>query len=583
METVVLLQRQMELHGTLRRPPTTPTQLKETYATMKEVSNFFHTVRCTAASLNSSPETVFQCLMHIGMGGVVSFDRQRRDGAVPMHQAKVLARSTAIELEPRLQETLPGAKLDAMVAFSKTTRTLLRIKIEDGNDFATAERALQQFLEYLDFINFASGKSPEMMFKLYMVEDEASLLALLGRGVPSGSRGSSENRAADTMPSLPTDAHLDGEVCRLAQVSESTTEAAGERLSALRTIDHWLSTIAEDKFCNHISQLVSSLSGPLCVCAGEKRSAICRQACSVIITISERTPAAFYLDGPLKIAIAKWCTVLVRGVFVTVSAIAHATDTALRAIVVGSSGNAAALKSILEGLEAGAHPELRRRCLGYLALGVVASRGDVCVVLHGLAVVAAKYTDIGDTACRKMARALCISIAHFTNTPVAVGSPKTETLIRQEAIELKAILGDVDVFETAIFGASVEKRLSTASSSACSTTHFSTTASSSMAEAKHDGQMSPTGSNYDTLPVLGVCKAQHESRQMSSSPNTTWGNCSSSSTTTNGRYNNRMQPPHQEDIIEPRPYKQHEENTVKLSASLRRKIQDAASRSLSRN
>ncbi|EKF37787.1 hypothetical protein MOQ_002012 [Trypanosoma cruzi marinkellei] len=506
MDVALLLQRQMELHGALRHPPHTVAQLQEVYRTMKELASFFQSVRSTADMLRISPETVFQCLMHIGMGDVVSFDRQRRDGAVPMHQAKVLTRTNAIELEPRLRATVSAAALDAMVAHSKTTRTLLRIKVEDGNDFTIAENALRQFIEYLDYIDAASGNVPEVMFKFYMVEDEASLLSLFGHRVSeSPARNSEGGVSAEATVTLPCDEELENEARRLARVCASTTESVADRLSALRVINRWIDMMGEERFLHNISRVVSHISGTLSVCAAEKRSAVCRQACNVMVSIARRTPARLYHDGSLKVALSKWCSVLVRGVFVTVSAIAQATDVALRALVIGSGGNAAALKSIMEGLESGTHPELRRKCLGYLVIGIVASRGEVCSSRSRLVTVSSKYMETGDTACRKMARALYIALVHFTGVSNVMVSKKSESLIHQEEMELKGVLHDVEAVERMMFGSNVEKPPSIVCGTQAGSVRrsSSTNASSTATETKQEFINSFTNDIYDTSVMLG--------------------------------------------------------------------------------
>ncbi|KAG8346321.1 hypothetical protein TRVL_02851 [Trypanosoma vivax] len=467
MNTTILLQRQMEFHGMLRHLPHTPSQLKDTHKVMGALSKFFVDIRSIASQMKVRPETVFQCLMHIGLGDAVSFDKQRRDGAVPMHQAKVLTRAGAIELEPRLREALSDDVLSVLVELCKSTRTLMRIKIEDSSDFNMTEKAIQQALEYLDFISNASSDFPETMFKFYMVEDEASLLKMLGgqssaaaSDEPVGASYSGAEEGGAEFSPLPSESRLEGEVRRLAMLCSSASEAAGERLKALQVLDHWFTSLPVDIFHRSIRRMVSHLSGPLVVCAGEKRSAICRQACALIATLAGRIPSSLYNEGPLSVALSKWCSVLLRGVFVTVTAIAHATDTAIRSLVVGSAGHPLLLKGLVDGLSMGSHPELRRRCLGYIALCLVASQGETYggvdsgkLAVQELTTVAMKYMDMGDTNCRKMARAVFIVLTRFAGVVMAVKDKKTELLISQESGELSAALSDVGAFEVALFGA----------------------------------------------------------------------------------------------------------------------------------
>ncbi|RNF06415.1 hypothetical protein TraAM80_03881 [Trypanosoma rangeli] len=575
MNVSTLLQRQLELHGALRRPPQTVGQLQEVHRVMKELLSFFQSVRSTASELGSSPETVFQCLMHIGMGDVLSFDRQRRDGAVPMHQAKVLSRTNAIKLEPRLRTAVPADALDSMVALSKTTRTLLRIKVEDGNDFSIAEDALRQSIEYLDYIDTVSRNVPEIMFKFYMVEDEASLLTLLGHGGSKKLRGPSENGAfTEIMTALPRDEDLEKEICQQADVCASTTESAGNRVNALRTINCWINGMDEDQFLHHILHVASHLSGPLSVCAAEKRSAVCRQACNALVSIAKRTPARFYHEGPLKAALTRWCSVLVRGIFVTVSAIARATHAALRALVVGSGGNAAMLKCILDSLESAAHPELRRKCLGYLVLGVVASQGKVCALCPGLAAVSVKYMEIGDSASRKMGRTLYITLVHFGGVSNVMVNRKSESLIRQEKVELSAVLDDVEAVDEILFGANLERRRSTVLSVRRDTAHFNTPTASSATKAERQKRASPvTGDIYDTSVCLRAPNTLREGVQPTRLPTVFSRENSNRMKMSAG---GQLQPLLQLDN-DTLPTQPTQPKDVKLSVSLRRKIEEASS------
>ncbi|ORC90809.1 uncharacterized protein TM35_000072330 [Trypanosoma theileri] len=586
MEPSVLLQRQMELHGTLRRPPHTPAQLTEVHVEMQELARFFQSVRNKALKLRTPPETVFQCLMHIDMGDVVSFDKQRRDGAVPMHQAKVLARTSAIELEPRLRGVVSNDELNSMMSLCKKTRTLLRIKVEDGNDFSIAESALHQFIEYLDFIDNASERNPDKMFKFYMVEDEASLLLLLGRRTPYSSCPRYESDGspvvvdgtATAVPPLPSERELEGEVRRVALVCGSSSESAGSRLTALRTLEYWLTSIPDTSFHRHLAALASLLTEPLAVCGGEKRSAICRQACAVLMAVAARTSPAAFHDGPLRSALGRWIAVLLRGVVVTVAAIANATDAAVRALVIASGGHSAGLRSIAEALTASTHPELRRRCLAYIALGVVASHGECAAAMMNLPALAQKYMEVGDAASRKMARALHIALTYLGTSPAVVGSKKTESLIQQETIELREALNDVELFESIIFGSTARRRLSGRSSLSGSTAHYGDTPSSSTAEMKRSFSASMSTGIYDTSATLVLHDSSAMQKEVQQSPDIRWDDKRSG----NNSSTRRSKPHHHVDQAI-KPTKSPEQQTVKLSASLRRKIEDATSCSLSRN
>ena len=94
-----------------------------------------------------TPSELFQELLHrvAGINAGVSMDEQRRDGDVPMHQAKVLdRRDRPVRAVADADETLGEERITWLVACVREMRLLLRVKMEDTNDVRMAEEAVRR-------------------------------------------------------------------------------------------------------------------------------------------------------------------------------------------------------------------------------------------------------------------------------------------------------------------------------------------------------------------------------------------------------------------------------------------------------
>lgn len=148
-----LLQRQIEVEMSLRgcvlASQADVIRVGNTFATFVE---FFAALDESAAMLGDqtrrrscTPSELFQELLHrvAGINAGVSMDEQRRDGNVPMHQAKVLDRRDRVcEAVADADETLGEERITWLVACVREMRLLLRVKMEDANDVRMAEEAV---------------------------------------------------------------------------------------------------------------------------------------------------------------------------------------------------------------------------------------------------------------------------------------------------------------------------------------------------------------------------------------------------------------------------------------------------------
>ncbi|KPA83336.1 hypothetical protein ABB37_02991, partial [Leptomonas pyrrhocoris] len=499
MDVDTLLTRQMELHTSVRHPPKNPQGLVQLMDIMRNYKNYFESLRKIAGQFNMEPETVFQAFMYISVGGTVNFDRQHQDGSVPMHQAKVLARSNAIELASTLRKEVPNSELMVYVGLSRDLRTTLRVKVEDGNDLKTAEASVCEAVEYLNYIDRCAHHNPERIFQFYMAEDPASLTALLSESDPlsltqtmnsSTMRGSGMTMLAvfdeggadareptplpDPLSSFPQQLKTQ---CGLASEKSTVSGSAARRLKAAQVVLDWVTAVPVEYFAEHAERIVATVSSTLTLLASEKRSALCRVGCEVITVLMQRlSPEPVFLDDvdrgtcsanseTFSGALAQWTTSLAKGTYVTVAAISAAADVALRAVVIQSHGHICVVKKLLEVLSNGTQTELRRKCLGYLSLCVTAAHAQrqerVRELLPLLAPVAVDYVAIGDSPSRKMARALC-SVLRVLAADASPGSKdlltiadeRIEHLVQQERPQVEpAVLGGPQELEELLFEA----------------------------------------------------------------------------------------------------------------------------------
>lgn len=503
MDVDTLLTRQMELHTSVRQPPKNPQDLVQLMDVMSNYKHYFKSLRTLADRFAVEPETVFQSFMHISVGGTVNFDRQHQDGAVPMHQAKVLARSNAIELAPTLRKELPNSELMVYVGLSRDLRNTLRVKVEDGNDLKTAEKSVCEAVEYLTYIHQRAQRNPERLYALYMAEDPTSLAALLGDGGSASPMTTSTATLQDTLSTTSPGLQLPGlgessgageaepaalpsplsaflpelkRQCAMASdTAASVSGSATRRLKATQVLLDWVTAVPAEYFAEHAEAITAALATTLAQLAAEKRSALCRVGCDVIVMLLQRlsNEPVFLEDvgrgtcstNPVTFsgALSLWVASLAKGTYVTIAAISSATDTALRVVAIQSHGHLCVVKTLLTALSGGSQTELRRKCLGYLALCVVAAHEQrperVRELVQLLGPVAVNYVSIGDSPSRKMARALCSVLRVLTSSsgpaPVLhIKDERTESLVQQERPQVEpAVLGGPQELEELLFEA----------------------------------------------------------------------------------------------------------------------------------
>jgi hypothetical protein len=106
---------------------------------------------------------LFQELLHRVAGftaGGSSVDEQRRDGDVPMHQAKVLYRaSVATDAVLREVDAVLGQeRVRELAATVRKMRAMLRVKMEDANDVRMAEEAVRGARRFFDTLKVYAEK-----------------------------------------------------------------------------------------------------------------------------------------------------------------------------------------------------------------------------------------------------------------------------------------------------------------------------------------------------------------------------------------------------------------------------------------
>ncbi|KAG5472856.1 hypothetical protein LSCM4_02181 [Leishmania orientalis] len=503
MEIDTLLTRQMELHTSVRQPPKNPQDLAQLMDIMRNYKHFFESLRSLAERFSVEPETVFQSFLHISVGGTVNFDRQHQDGAVPMHQAKVLPRSNAIGLAPKLCKELPNPELMVYVGLSRDLRNTLRVKVEDGNDLKTAEKSVCEAVEYLNYIDHRARSNSERRYALYMAEDPGSLASLLSDGESSTANMSatfqdtfSATISTMLLPTLgddgvPLENHLTPlpsplsslipemkKQCATASDVSSVSGGATRRLKASQVLLDWIVNVPAEYFAEHAEGIVGTLATTLAVLAAEKRSALCRAGCDIIIVLMQRlslepvfieevhrgagSTSSTTFSGALSLLVSS----LTKGIYVTIAAISSATDAALRAVAIQSHGHPSVVKALLAALSGGAQTELRRKCLGYLALCAVAGYQQrperMRELVNLLGPVAVKYVSNGDSPSRKMARALCSVLRVLapaappgaSDTVLRIADERIESLVQQERPQVEpAVLGGPKELEELLFEA----------------------------------------------------------------------------------------------------------------------------------
>jgi hypothetical protein len=462
MDNMTLLQRQMEVAGSLREKIRTPEELAHIRTTMLQLNQFFSQISRLATQLQLPLESVFQCLMQIGMGDAVSFDKQCRQGNVPMHQAKVLDRNAslnALKTEPRLREAVPAAKLDTLVQQCQTLRQLCRMKVEDGNDLSMARKMVALASEYLEYIHTATNEDPKRMWAAYIAEDEAQLVAAL-----KGSNGSSKGKGDSTgeegeIPveaekALPTDfVKAITQECHPTLLSNKNP--FGERSMALATILSWLERCPEDTIAHDSTfhAIVNALHEPLKIHLAEKRSVLCRTACNILSVLCLRSTPTKLTSGKTRDILASWLTLLLGQVHVTVSAISEASDSVVRDVIISSQAPGFLTHAIVSCLMKATQPTLRRKCLGFLCIAAVAGANFASTEQASLyADVVRKFVSSGDDGSRRLSRVLGLILEIHYPQPTPLWDSKIEKLAESERPLVHEAAHSVEMLEVTVLG-----------------------------------------------------------------------------------------------------------------------------------
>ena len=469
MDMMTMLQRQMEVTGSLRNPVRTPQDLKEVHAMMKALAVFMGQISKTATKLQLPLESVFQCLMHMGLGGTaVDFDKQHRQGNVPMHQAKVLDRNSSLnaqKVEPSLREVVEPELLEKHVHHCQTLRTVLRMKVEDGNDLSMARKLVSLGEEYLDAIFEASGRDEKRMFDIFMAQDEREITQAITGGAANGDNGDGtthhHSQLASSLsggvvgPSKPLPADLCRGFADESKFIQNIKTDVASRQVALTNLIAWTQEARQADLDKSFAAIIAVLEEPLKVQLGEKRSAICRLACELVSFLSLRSnPGVLNTNPKVKEVFARWCEIVLKGVHVTVAAIAEASDSLVRDIIISSCGCSTFVHVIEAVLTKAAQPELRRKCLNYLALAALCAASSGALQRENalkLGTLAVKLCSSNEDATRRVARVLYVVLHHFCclqsidMPPLA--DAKVGKLVDQEAPAVTATFASLDEFE----------------------------------------------------------------------------------------------------------------------------------------
>lgn len=455
-----MLQRQVEVAGALRAPPKTSDELLRTRLTMKGLAAFLTQLNRIATKLQLPLEAVFQCLMQIGLGHAdgVDFDKQHRSGNVPMHQAKVLDRNATLnaqKVEPKVREVVDEDTLHSHVALCSELRTLLRMKVEDGNDLSMARKLVVLSEEYLDCIfNLAQGDGATMM-KLYLADDSETIHALTGGSSPSRAIGAFSGGGPASHCAKPPPANIVKgitEECR--GVLDDVKSDFPKRQKSLSVVKGWLQQLDADQLERHFLGIIGALHEPLRAQLGDKRSVICRLACDIVsmLLLRVRNVHEVVHMTKTKEVLASWIDVLLKSVFVTVAALAEATDLTMRDVIVTTRPVAGFMLHILgQALGKAAQPELKRKLLNYILL-VMAGDSQVSRLgpheLVPLLPLVLKMCNSSEEACRRVARMVLIRSEDLGCLQTAPLDPKIERAVAADrASVLDALAGPTAALE----------------------------------------------------------------------------------------------------------------------------------------
>lgn len=444
LDPLTLLTRQTEVESVLRSCPKTSTDLMQVRETFQKLMKFFPVLGRSATKLDFPLEVVFQALLQLSVGDAVNFDKQHRQGDVPMHQAKVLNRESANIVIPKLKGYMSAEQLDDLVQCSITLRNILKVKVEDGNDLSMARKAVTLGDEYLSAIAMMAHDDADVMWALYTAQDEASIRAI------AASDHGDEDGFASTRKALP--GNFVAGIRREAAGFSSSSQPVNERTQALLTVLQWLGEVPAAELADHGPEILDSLRGPLGLHLAEKRSTLTRAACDVLSCMAARFPPEVFNTAEAKDVISGWCTVLLTQVHVTVAAIAQAADLTLRDVVIATRGATYICSSVTAALAKASRPELQRRCVGYLCVCVIMSVDHTAAKTASAAAVVGKLLASGTEQLRRVARAFSV-VAEITCPGIKVPGwdERCEKAAATERPTIrKALDAGVDAFELAV-------------------------------------------------------------------------------------------------------------------------------------
>ena len=445
---------------------TSPVELVATHQTVKQLYDFMARTSKITTKLELPLEATFQCLMHLGMGEVQDFDKQARDGNVPMHQAKVLDRNTtlkSLEVEPALRQMISEDELRQLVANCGLLRNFLRMKVEDGNDLSMARKMISLTLEYLDTIKHYSDGDPKRMFELYTAETEEAVNEAIHSSnamestVGSAGFGSTistfEGTLARRGKPAPSDARgfMSGVKAEIAKLD--ATQNVGERQASLQVLCGWVQEVGQDVLDDCFEALLTTLSNTMKVFLSEKRSILLKLACSIASFLAIRCRPELIADTRhqskvVRETITTWLDCLLKGVHVTVAAIARATDETVRDLVIASYGSSYVVRKLFAVLGAAQQPELRKRVLNFLSIGLLSARPEACDDYIREGTLLLRLLSQGDAQTRRAAR-LLVGVARLQGVEIMFGAldPKIGKAMDSEEREVREMGNTIEMFE----------------------------------------------------------------------------------------------------------------------------------------
>ena len=463
----MMLQRQAEVSGILRERVTNEAQLQQVFSTMQRLSVFFTKLSRVATKLQLPLEIVFQCLLQINMGGL-SFDQQHRDGSVPMHQAKVLDRESALAaaaVEPRLRGLLTGEEVNALVDSSSVLRRLLRMKVEDGNDLSMARRSVVMAEEYLGVVHMAAEGDATRMWRIYAAETEQDVRRLTSsssQDPQSAALGDGAGELDDNRSEpLPAKEQLVRAISEQVGQFSSTLQPVPDRLRGLATVAHWLQELDQDSWNEVFPAVFATLHQSVKVQLGEKRSAVCRAACHVVSSMMLKCTTPHFGYSDCRDATASWLDVVLKQVHVTVAAIADATDAVARDVSIAAAGAPFVATVLSSNCNKATQPELQRKLLGFCSLTLVATDPAVGIRVGPFIPLAQTFSASGSENVRRVARCLGLVIRMCAPDAAVQWDDKVEKLASAESATVAACVSKgLASFESGVLRYATACRLS---------------------------------------------------------------------------------------------------------------------------